>query len=171
MFLLIFTISGKRPVSMLMDEEWDLKSHPYLDPKGENNLNAEREVNLSNVKYIEQRIKNVNPAYAKTISILFAFLNYICCYEGAYVARKSNLSIRPTPSRNLSLVTGWGWCCGVGSWCLQAVCLQTPYYQAVFMQCSCSVHAVFRQCSGSVQTPSQPWPDTQNKRHHAVVVR
>ena len=62
---------------MLMDEEWDLKSHPYLDPKGENNLNAEREVNLRNVQYIEQRIKNVNPAYAKTISILFAFLNFI----------------------------------------------------------------------------------------------
>ena len=54
---------------MLMDDLWDLKSHPYLDPKGENNLNAEREVPLRNVQYVEQRIKNVNPAYAKTISI------------------------------------------------------------------------------------------------------
>ena len=44
MILFIFAISGKRPVSMLMDDEWDLKSHPYLDPKGENNLNAERKV-------------------------------------------------------------------------------------------------------------------------------
>ena len=50
---------------MLIDDEWDLKSHPYLDPKGENNLNAERKVPLRNVQYIEQRIKNVNPAYAK----------------------------------------------------------------------------------------------------------
>ena len=62
---------------MLMDDQWDLKSHPYLDPKGENNLNAEREVPLQNVQYVEQRIKNVNPAYAKTISILFAYLNFI----------------------------------------------------------------------------------------------
>ena len=44
---------------MLMDDQWDLKSHPYLDPKGENNLNAEREVPLRNVQYVEQRIKNV----------------------------------------------------------------------------------------------------------------
>ena len=64
-------------MSMLMDDEWDLKSHPYLDPTGENNLNAEREVPLRNVQYVEQRIKNVNPAYATTISILFAFLNFI----------------------------------------------------------------------------------------------
>ena len=102
---------------------------------------------------------------------MYVTLGGHCCYEGVFLLHKSNLSIQPTPSCNLSLVTGWGWCCGVGSWCLQAVCLQTPYYQAVFMQCSCSVHAVFRQCSGSVQTPSQPGMATQNKHHHTVVVR
>ena len=105
LLILIFTISGKRPVSMLMDDEWDLKSHPYLDPKGENNLNAEREVPLRNVQYIEQRIKNVNPAYATTISILFAFLNYI---DMKQLTSRINVSVMRGTKRVVNGMTSYG---------------------------------------------------------------
>ena len=105
LLILIFTISGKRPVSMLMDDEWDLKSHPYLDPKGENNLNAEREVPLRNVQYIEQRIKNVNPAYATTISILFAFLNYI---DMKQLTSRINMSVMRGTKRVVNGTTSYG---------------------------------------------------------------
>ena len=104
-YLLIFTISGKRPVSMLTDNEWDLKSHPYLDPTGENNLNAEREVPLRNVQYIEQRIKNVNPAYATTISILFAFLNFI---DMKQLTSRINMSVMRGTKRVVDGMTSYG---------------------------------------------------------------
>ena len=90
---------------MLMDEEWDLKSHPYLDPKGQNNLNAEREVPLRNVQYIEQRIKNINPAYAKTISILFAFLNYINMKQ---LTSRINMSVMRGTKRVVDGMTSYG---------------------------------------------------------------
>ena len=90
---------------MLMDEEWDLKSHPYLDPKGENNLNADRVVPLRNVQYIEQRIKNVNPAYATTISILFAFLNYI---DMKQLTRSINMSVMRGTKRVVDGMTSYG---------------------------------------------------------------
>ena len=90
---------------MLIDDEWDLKSHPYLDPTGENNLNAEREVPLRNVQYIEQRIKNVNPAYANTISILFAFLNFI---DMKQLTSRINMSVMRGTKRVVDGMTSYG---------------------------------------------------------------
>ena len=90
---------------MLMDDKWDLKSHPYLDPTGENNLNAEREVPLRNVQYVEQRIKNVNPAYAKTISILFAYLNFI---DMKQLTSRINMSVMRGTKRVVDGMTSYG---------------------------------------------------------------
>ena len=90
---------------MLMDDQWDLKSHPYLDPKGENNLNAEREVPLRNVQYVEQRVKNVNPAYAKTISILFAYLNFI---DMKQLTSRINMSVMRGTKRVVDGMTSYG---------------------------------------------------------------
>ena len=33
------------PRSLLLDPDWDMKSHPSLDPTGENSLNQERDKN------------------------------------------------------------------------------------------------------------------------------
>ena len=57
---------------MLEDTEWDMKSHPYLDPSGSNNMNADREVKLSPVQFVEQRLKNVNPGFSQVASFVFA---------------------------------------------------------------------------------------------------
>ena len=38
---------GKIPTSILQDDEWDMKSHPHLDPLGKNNLNCKRKIKLT----------------------------------------------------------------------------------------------------------------------------
>ena len=42
---------GKIPTNLLMDDDWDMKAHPCLDPSGQNNLNKEREVKQSALKF------------------------------------------------------------------------------------------------------------------------
>ena len=51
---------GKIPTNLLMDDDWDMKSHPCLDPVGQNNLNREREIKLSALQFFEKRLLNVN---------------------------------------------------------------------------------------------------------------
>ena len=68
---------GKTPISLLEDPEWDMKSHPHLDPTGQNNLNCDRKVKLPAVQFFEQRIKNINPSFAQTSSFVFAALGNI----------------------------------------------------------------------------------------------
>ena len=77
LFFKSYFISGKIPVSIMEDLEWDVKSFPILDPKMENNMNRERKVRLSNLQYIEQRILNVNPRYANCLSWLYAAVGLI----------------------------------------------------------------------------------------------
>ena len=72
-----YLISGKIPVSILEDPEWDLKSFATLDPKMENNMNRERKVRLTNLQYIEQRLLNVNPRYANCLSWVYAAIGLI----------------------------------------------------------------------------------------------
>ena len=72
-----YLISGKIPVSILEDPEWDLKSFATLDPKMENNMNRERKVRLTNLQYIEQRLLNVNPRYANCLSWVYAAVGLI----------------------------------------------------------------------------------------------
>ena len=67
-------LSGKVPISMLEDEKWDTKSHAYLDPSGANCMHADREVKLSPVQFVEQRLKNVNPSFSQVASFVFACL-------------------------------------------------------------------------------------------------
>ena len=75
---------------MLMENDWDLKSHPHLDPTGLNSMNAEREVKLTNVQYVEQRLKNCNPTYANCFSWLFACKNLI---ELKQLTSRINMSV------------------------------------------------------------------------------
>ena len=62
-----------------------------MDPTGENNLNRERKVKLSNVQFAEQRMKNVNPIYRNTKSYLFALLSHI---ENKQLSSNINLSVQ-----------------------------------------------------------------------------
>ena len=80
---------GKTPKSILTDPDWDMKSHPNLDPTGENSLNAERPVKISAQKYFEQRIFNADMRYAKSMSYVFAATSYC---ESKQLNEKINIS-------------------------------------------------------------------------------
>ena len=42
---------GKRPKSLLLDPDWDMKSHPLLDPTGENGLSHQRVTKMFDQPY------------------------------------------------------------------------------------------------------------------------
>ena len=67
---------GKTPKSLLLDRDWDMKSHPSLDPTGENSLNQERKVPLSAQAFFEQRILNADKRFANSKSYVFAATQY-----------------------------------------------------------------------------------------------
>ena len=67
---------GKIPKSLLLDPDWDMKSHPSLDPTGENNLNRDRKVSLSAQTFFEQRILNADKRFANSMSYVFAAVQY-----------------------------------------------------------------------------------------------
>ena len=53
-----------------------MKSHPSLDPTGENNLNRDRKVSLSAQAFFEQRILNADKRFANSMSYVFAAVQY-----------------------------------------------------------------------------------------------
>ena len=75
----------------MQDPNWDLKSHPHLDPTSNNGINQERRVKLSNVAYVEQRLKNYNPVFAQSSSLLYAYLSYI---ENKQMNNACNISVQ-----------------------------------------------------------------------------
>ena len=68
---------GKIPIGLLQDQEFDMKSHPFLDPSGQNNMCKERKVELTAQQFFEQRILNVERIFSDTPSFVFAAVNYI----------------------------------------------------------------------------------------------
>ena len=42
---------GKRPTSIIMDDEWDMKTHPFLDPTGQNNMSKKRKFKLRDQQF------------------------------------------------------------------------------------------------------------------------
>ena len=76
---------------MIQDPNWDSKSHPHLDPTSTNGMNQERKVKLSNLAFIEQRLKNCNPVFAQSSSLLYAFLSYI---ESKQMNNACNISVQ-----------------------------------------------------------------------------
>ena len=61
----------------MSDPDWDKKTHPWLDPTGENNLNKDRQVNLSNIMFFDQRIRNINKRFANCLSFVYAAVSFI----------------------------------------------------------------------------------------------
>ena len=89
--LSITSFVGKIPISLTHDSNWDIKSHPHLDPTGKNGMNQERKVKLSNVAYIDQRLKNCNPVFSQCSSLLYAYLSYI---ENKQMSNACNISVQ-----------------------------------------------------------------------------
>ena len=90
---------------MLLDDDWDMKSHPHLDPEGINSMNSEREVKLTNVQYVEQRLKNVVPTYSNCFSWLFACKNLI---ELKQLTSRINLSVMRGNKKEVNGKTTYG---------------------------------------------------------------
>ena len=92
-FVLMFKILslGKSPISILQNPKWDLETHPHLDPSGQNNMNRDRKVKLTNVQFAEQRLKNVNKIFRKTKSYLYCLLSYI---ESKQLSNNINVSVQ-----------------------------------------------------------------------------
>ena len=82
---------GKSPMSILQDPEWDLKSFPHLDPTGKNGMYCEREVKLTELQFIEQRLKNINPVFSQSSSYLYALLSLI---ENLQLKRGIDVSVQ-----------------------------------------------------------------------------
>ena len=84
-------------MSILQDPDWDINTHPHLDPSAENNMNRHREVKLTNVKFAEQRLTNVNKIFRKTKSYLYCLLSYI---ENKQLTNNINLSVQRGIKKN-----------------------------------------------------------------------
>ena len=76
-FQLTFTVTGKTPESLLSDPEWDKKTHAWLDPTGENNMNKDRRVKLSNIMFFDQRIRNIDRTFSNCLSFVYAAVSYM----------------------------------------------------------------------------------------------
>ena len=87
----LILLSGKDPISILQDPEWDVQTHPHLDPSAENNMNRHRKVKLTNVEFAEQRMTNVNKIFRRTKSYLYCLLSYI---ESKQLSNNINLSVQ-----------------------------------------------------------------------------
>ena len=84
-------IVGKTPESLLSDPEWDKKTHAWLDPTGENNMNKERRVKLSNIMFFDQRIRNIDRTFANCLSFVYAAVSYM---ELKQMSDKINISVQ-----------------------------------------------------------------------------
>ena len=82
---------GKTPVGLLFDREWDMKGFGYLDPTGENSMNRDRDVKLTNLQFIEQRLLNFNTNFSNCTSFLYACLAHIEHYQ---LQNRINFSIQ-----------------------------------------------------------------------------
>ena len=78
-------------MSLLSDPEWDKKTHAWLDPTGENNLNKDRRVNLSNIMFFDQRIRNIDKKFANCLSFVYAAVSFI---ELKQMTDKINISVQ-----------------------------------------------------------------------------
>ena len=82
---------GKTPVGLLFDKEWDQKGFAHLDPTGENSMNRDRDVKLTNLQFIEQRLLNFNTNFANCTSFLYASLAHI---ELSQLQSRINISVQ-----------------------------------------------------------------------------
>ena len=101
MIFIFLYFEGKTPVGLLFDREWDMKGFGYLDPTGENSMNRDRDVKLTNLQFIEQRLLNYNTNFSNCTSFLYACLAHIENYQ---LQNRINMSVQ----RGARRITGDG---------------------------------------------------------------
>ena len=67
---------GLRPISILTDKYCEELAHPYLFPTGNFGYKVDREIDLSSVKYLNQRLLN----YTKKFSADYDNIFFPFCY-------------------------------------------------------------------------------------------
>ena len=82
---------GKHPIGLLFDPDWDMKSYGFLDPSGDNSMNQDREIKLTKLQFVEQRLLNVNTSFADCTSFLYACLADI---ELSQLSSRINMSVQ-----------------------------------------------------------------------------
>ena len=82
---------GKHPIGLLFDPDWDMKSYGFLDPSGDNSMNQDREIKLTKLQFVEQRLLNLNTSFADCTSFLYACLADI---ELSQLSSRINMSVQ-----------------------------------------------------------------------------
>ena len=68
-----------------------MKSFGFLDPSGDNSMNQDREIKLTKLQFVEQRLLNVNTSFADCTSFLYACLADI---ELSQLSSRINMSVQ-----------------------------------------------------------------------------
>ena len=80
---------GNRPMNLLNETDWDIKSWPTLLPDGKCGLHHKRKVRLTDQNYFVQRILNQDARFSKSTGYVFAAAAYI---EQKQLSSKANIS-------------------------------------------------------------------------------
>ena len=91
---------GKRPTNILNEHDWDVKSFPCLHPDAKMGLYEDRDKKITDQKYFEQKILNIDKRFANTPAYVFAAYAYI---EKKILDRNVNISFmrgKPKGTRN-----------------------------------------------------------------------
>ncbi|XP_066928764.1 uncharacterized protein [Clytia hemisphaerica] len=90
---------GKKPVSILHDENCEMLAHPHLFPKGQFGYKVERDVKLSPSKYFNQRLLNYTQKFASDPDYIF-FANSVI--QQVSLTNQINVAMRKVAASNLN---------------------------------------------------------------------
>ena len=80
---------GNKPINLLNERDWDIKSWPFLHPNGHFGLHHKRKVKLTDQQYFSQRILNKDNRFSSSPGYVFSSAAYI---EQKQLASKANIS-------------------------------------------------------------------------------
>ncbi|XP_066925712.1 uncharacterized protein [Clytia hemisphaerica] len=90
---------GKKPISVLHDENCEMLAHPHLFPKGKFGYKVERDVKLSPSKYFNQRLLNYTQKFASDPDYIF-FANFVT--QQVSLTNQINVAMRKVAGSNLN---------------------------------------------------------------------
>ncbi|XP_066912801.1 uncharacterized protein [Clytia hemisphaerica] len=90
---------GKKPISILNDENCEMLAHPHLFPKGKFGFNVQRNVKLSPSKYFNQRLLNYTQKFASDPDYIF-FANSVI--QQVSLTSQINVAMRKVAASNLN---------------------------------------------------------------------
>ncbi|XP_066915086.1 uncharacterized protein [Clytia hemisphaerica] len=90
---------GKKPVSILNDENCEMLAHPHLFPKGRFGYRVERNVKLSPSKYFNQRLLNYTQKFASDSDYIF-FANFVT--QQVSLTNQINIAMKKVSASNVT---------------------------------------------------------------------